>query len=131
MNIYTIQDKLTSDWQPEIRSVVEVWTHYIEDMEEFRKAIYVKSINHAKASQAKGWIFDDHEAPGNFSEEIQAFIGRNRFAALSWCGIKYFVRINPSVSEPTPFTPEQDAQGVTCMEIASVPDAIEWIKAQP
>ena len=130
MNIFSIQDKLVADWNPEIRSVVEIWSDYELVLEDFRKAIFVKSINHAKASQAKGWIFDGSQAKGAFSEEIQAFIDGNRFPAFAWAGLKYFVTINPSVSEATKVETSQDTRGLEWVELPSIEAAAQWIKAQ-
>lgn len=131
MNIFSITDKLDVSWHPEVRSVLESWSDYNVGLEEFRKAVFVKGINHAKASQAKAWIFDPGQATGSFSAEIQSMIDVDRFPALAWTGIKYFITINPDASEITVNPETETTRGVQRVEAASADAAIAWVKANP
>ena len=59
MNITSIDGKLDVSWHPEILTVLESWSDYDVELESFRKAVFVKGINHIKASRGKAWIFVD------------------------------------------------------------------------
>lgn len=131
MNIYSIDGKVDITWHPAIRTVVESWTDYSNvELEEFRKAVFVKGINHSKASQGLGWIFDGSQAKGEFPADVQAMIDNDRFPALGWVGAKYFININPAVSEVTMQPGTEATRNVQSGEAPSVQAALDWITAQ-
>ncbi|PKL74575.1 MAG: hypothetical protein CVV27_19790 [Candidatus Melainabacteria bacterium HGW-Melainabacteria-1] len=131
MNIYSIGDKLDVSWYPEIVTVLESWKDYDVELEEFRKAVFVKGINHIKASRGNAWIFDPSQAEGSFTPEVQGMIEMDRFPALAWAGVKYFVTINPAASETTVDAETESSRGVQRVESPSVEQALDWIKANP
>lgn len=129
MNIFSIADKLDVSWHPEVLTVLESWSNYDVELEEFRKAVFVKGVNHAKASRAKAWIFDGSKATGAFSDAVQGMIKADRFPALGWTGITTFINVNPAVSEPTVTPGSEATRNVQQVEVASVDAAFDWIKA--
>ncbi|MBT9544268.1 MAG: hypothetical protein IV090_02630 [Candidatus Sericytochromatia bacterium] len=131
MNITSIDGKLDVSWHPEILTVLESWSDYDVELESFRKAVFVKGINHIKASRGKAWIFDPGTATGSFGPEVQAMIDADRFAALGWTGAKYFVTINPAATDISVNTDTEHTRGVQRVEAPSVEGAMAWIKAQP
>lgn len=131
MNITDIAGKLDVSWYPEILTVVESWSDLDVELEAFRKAVFVKGINHIKASRGKAWIFDASKATGSFSAEVQAMIDADRFAALGWTGAQYFITINPAATEISVNTDTEHTRGVQRVEAPSVESAKAWIQAQP
>lgn len=131
MNITSIDNKLDVSWHPDILTVMESWSDYTVELEDFRKAVFVKGINHIKASRGKAWIFNPGTATGSFGPEIQAMIDADRFAALGWTGAKYFITINPAATEISVNTDTENTRGVQRVEAPSVDGAMAWIKAQP
>ena len=132
MNIYSIDNKLDVSWYPEIRTVLESWKDYNVELEEFRKAVFVKGINHAKASQGKAWIFEPSAAPGAFNPDVQEMIDRDRFAALGWTGAKFFITVNSAATAVSEVQAASDAtRGVQLLEAPSVDAAVAWVKEQP
>lgn len=130
MNIFTIDNKIDVSWHPEVVAVLESWTDYDLDLESFRRAVFVKGINHAKASQAKAWILDPGQATGSVSDEIQAMIDQDRFPALAWTGVRYFVTLNPAASDTTVNPDTSNTRGVQCVETPTLETAFAWLKAQ-
>lgn len=132
MNIYSIDNKLDVSWYPGIRTVLESWKDFSVDLEEFRKAVFVKGINHAKASQGKAWIHDSHAVAGAYPADVQEMVDRDRFAALGWTGAQFFITINPSATEVKITQAGSDAtRGVALVEAPSVDAAVAWVKEQP
>ncbi|HEY9844001.1 MAG: hypothetical protein ACAI44_28920 [Candidatus Sericytochromatia bacterium] len=131
MNIYSIDNKVDVSWHPDVLAVLESWSNYDVELEEFRKAIFVKGINHAKASRAKAWIFDPSKAEGSFGADVQGMIDQDRFPALGWAGIKYLVTINPQAGETTANPDTESTRGVQRVESPSVDAAFAWLKDQP
>lgn len=130
MNIYSIPDKLEVNWYPDITTVVEIWKNRDVPFEEFRKAVFVKGINHAKASQGRAWIFDGSQSTGSFNAEIQGMIEHDRFAALAWVGAKYYFDVDPAVAEVAPNGDAATTNGVQCLKAPNVDAALAWIRSQ-
>ncbi|PIQ24141.1 hypothetical protein COW36_10765 [bacterium (Candidatus Blackallbacteria) CG17_big_fil_post_rev_8_21_14_2_50_48_46] len=131
MNIFSIANKLDVSWHPEIATVLESWTDFNVELEEFRKAVFVKGINHARGSQAKAWIFDPSKASGEFSEEILGMIAQDRFPALGWTGVKYFITIHPEATEILVNPDTSMTRGVQRVDAPSVESAMAFIKENP
>lgn len=131
MNITDIKDKLDVSWHPDVRCVLESWTNLDVELEEFRKAVFVKGINHSKASQGQAWIFDASKAQGSFNPAVQGFIDDNRFDALAWVGAKYFITVNPAVSEMTLNPDTESSRGIQRVEAPSADAALAWLRSNP
>jgi hypothetical protein len=131
MNIFSIADKLDVSWHPEFLTVLECWSDFNVELEEFRRAVFVKGINHAKGSRAKAWIFDPGTAAGEFSQEIQAMISADRYPALGWAGVKYIVTINPAATEISVNPETESTRGVQRVEAPSSEAAMAWVKEAP
>lgn len=132
MNIYSIDNKLDVSWYPEIRTVLESWKDFNVELEEFRKAVFVKGINHSKASQGKAWIYNADGVAGTYPADVQEMVDRDRFAALGWTGSKYFITVNPAATAVTEVQAASDAtRGVQLLEAPSVDAAVAWVKEQP
>lgn len=130
MNIYSIPNKLDVNWYPDILCVVESWKNYDVDLEEFRKAVFVKGINHARASQFKAWIFDGSQAQGSFGPEVQSMIDQDRFPALAWAGAKYFFTVDAAASEVSVDPDTADTRGVQRATAPSADAALAWLRAK-
>ncbi|MBT9547933.1 MAG: hypothetical protein IV090_21265 [Candidatus Sericytochromatia bacterium] len=133
MHIFSIPGKLEVSWNPEVFAIIDTWTTYHISLEDFRNAVLVKGLDHAKANHGKAWIVDSSKAVGVFSPEIQAFIGSDIFPAFAKNGIKYFITINSEVSTLTKLTVNRykaqvGPHGLQLVEVASVDDAILWLK---
>ena len=130
MNIFSLDHKVDVSWHPEVAAVLETWQDCDVDLESFRKAVFVKGINHAKASQARAWILDTSAASGPFSAEVETMIAENRFPALAWVGARWWVEIDPTLSA-SEVTPGSEAtRQLTCVRVPSQAEAFAWLKAQ-
>lgn len=133
MKIYSIPGKLEVTWRDDVKAVVDTWTTYNVSLEEFKEAVLVKGLNHAKANEAIAWIVDSSTAKGVFSQEIQNFIGSDIFPAFAKNGIKYFITITSKVSALTRMTVQTYSaktgpHGLKLVELNSVLDAVNWLK---
>jgi len=95
--------------------------------------VLVKGLNWARARRGQAWIVDSSKAKGAFSAEIQEFIGSDVFPSFAQSGIKYFITINSEVSTITNMTVRNFASktgphGLELVEVASVDDALEWLR---
>ena len=132
MKIYEIPGKLTGTWNGEAKAVIDTWTNYFITLDQFKEAILVKGVNHAKANGAIAWIVDSHLAKGVFSEEIQKFIETDVFPAFAQIGIKYFMTVTAE-NALTKITVDQYASkvgpaGIKLLDGSSVQGAMEWLK---
>ena len=93
MQITTIPGKMVQTWNGEVKAVVDTWTNYGATLDEFKQAVLIKGLNHAKLNQGRAWIVDSSKANGSFSQEIQNFIGSDIFPSFAKAGIKYFITI--------------------------------------
>jgi len=132
MQLASIPGKLTVAWNAEVRAVVDTWTNYGVTLEEFKQAILGKAVSQAKMNNVRAWIVDSSKANGTFSQEIQDFIGTDIFPAFAKAGVKYFITIT-SASAVTRmtirnYTAKLGPNGLKLVDVASVEDAIEWLK---
>ena len=93
MKLQSIPGKLESTWLDDVKAVLDTWTSYDIALPDFRQAVPVDGLNHAKAHGAIAWIVDSSTATGAFSAEIQAFIGSDVFPGFAKAGINYFITI--------------------------------------
>jgi hypothetical protein len=130
--IYEIPNKLLVEWEPSVRAIIDTWTTYFVSLEEFRNAVLIYGVNHAKANNAQAWIVDSHNARGAFSSEIQDFIVSDIFPTFAQIGIKYFMAINAenAVTRLTvnQYTAEAGPLGLKVLKGSSAEGAIEWLK---
>lgn len=130
MNIFSIDQKVDISWHPETLTVLEQWKGCDVDLESFRKAVFVKGINHARGSGAKAWIHDISQAPDNFNDEILEMIQQDRYPALAWAGVKYFISIDPNSSEIQVNPDTSATRGVQRVVSPSLEAAFAWLKRQ-
>lgn len=135
MDIYTIPGKINVAWHDDVKAIVDTWTTYAVTKEEFREAVLVRGVNHAKSRNVVAWVVDSSKAEGAFSEEIQAFIASDVFPTFAKIGVKFFISINSTVSMVTQktvatFTAKTGPNGLKLIELKSAEDAIAWLKAQ-
>ena len=133
MKIYEIPQKLSVEWNPEVRAIIDTWTTYFVSLDEFRDAVLIKGLNYAKQNKGQAWIVDSSSAKGVFSEEIQKFIETDIFPAFAANGIKYFITINSEVSAMTRFNVKKYSSKVgrfdlQLIELNNIDDAIAWLK---
>lgn len=133
MKIYSVPGKLDVTWDNSVKAIIDTWTTYAITLEEFKEAVLVKGVNHAKANCGVAWIVDSSQAKGSFSQEIQMFIGSDIFPTFAKIGIKYFITINSQVSAVTKMTvrsysAKTGPNGLQLVELNSVQDAIMWLK---
>jgi hypothetical protein len=133
--IHTVPGKLFTEWAPEAHAMVDHWKSYFVTVAEFRDAVLVKGLAHAKANGGRAWIADSSEAKGAFPSEIQALIGSDVFPAFAKAGIKYFITIKSSsaVTNLTvaTYTAKLGPNGIQLAELPSVEAALEWLKGKP
>lgn len=132
MKIYEIPNKLTGTWNGEVKAIIDYWTSYFVTLDQFKEAILVKGVNHAKANGATAWIVDSHLAKGVFSEEIQKFIVTDVLPTFAQVGIKHFMTVTAQ-NALTKITVDQYASkigpaGIKLLDGTSVQGAIEWLK---
>jgi hypothetical protein len=132
LELFSIPGKLTVSWQDEVRAVVDTWINYMVTVEEFRNAVLVKGLSHARANGGQAWIVDSSRAKGVFSQEIQAFIDTDIFPALAGAGIRYFITITSdsvltrmTVSN---YSSKAGPHGLTLVNLGSVEEAVSWLK---
>lgn len=135
MDVYTIPGKINVAWNNDVKAIVDTWTTYSVTKDEFREAVLVRGVNHAKSRSVVAWVVDSSKAEGSFSDEIQAFIGSDVFPTFAKIGVKYFISINSKVSTVTQktvakFTAVAGPNGLKLIELNSVDDAVAWLKAQ-
>lgn len=130
--IYEIPGKLTVEWDSEAKAIIDTWTTYFVSLEEFREAVLISGVNHAKANGGQAWIVDSHNARGGFSDDILNFIGSDVFPKFAEIGIKYFMTINAedAVARLTvsQYSTQVGPHGMKLLKGSSVEGAIEWLK---
>jgi hypothetical protein len=133
MKIYSIPGKIDVEWNENVKAIIDTWTTYFLTLEEFKEAVLVKGINHAKANGGVAWIIDSSRAKGVLSEEIQKFIDTDIFPAFSRIGLKYFITITSTASALTQstintYSAKAGPYGIELVELNSVNDAIMWLR---
>lgn len=131
--IQQIEGKMVSTWNEEVKAVIDTWTNYLVSLDEFREAVLVKGLNHAKANNGIAWIVDSSQSKGVFTQEIQQFIGTDVFKTFAANGIKYFISITSNMSALTKMTVKTYSAkvgpaGIKLLEVKNVNEAIEWLK---
>ena len=130
--IYEIPNKLLCEWDNEAKAVIDTWTTYSVTLEEFKEAVLIKGVNHAKANGVQAWIVDSHKATGVFSKEIQDFIATDVFPTFASIGVKYFMTINAenAVTKLTvnQYSTKAGPHGMKVLSGSSAEGAIEWLK---
>lgn len=131
--IYSIPEKLDVYWVPEVKAIHDAWINYAVQLSEFKEAVLVKGLSHAKANQGRAWIVDSSTAKGVFTQEIQNFIGTELFPLFAKNGIKYFITVLPKASAITKMTVKSFSEkvgpnGMKLVEVNSFEDAVSWLK---
>lgn len=135
MEVYKIPEKLVVTWRNDVKAMVDTWSSYNLTLEEFKEAVLVKGLGHAKKNGAIAWIVDSSTAKGAFSQEIQTFIGTELFSKFSANGIKYFITITSATSTITKmsiksYSAKAGPNGLQLLEVNSVNEAVAWLKTQ-
>ncbi len=131
--IHQIEGSLTVAWNDEVKAIIDTWQNYSISLDDFKDAVLVKGLNHAKANNGCAWIVDSSKAKGAFSDEIQNFIAADLFPAFAKNKIKYFITVTSKVSAITRMTVSTYAvqtgpAGIKLIDVDSVDDAIQWLK---
>jgi hypothetical protein len=135
MLIHKIEGILTVTWSEEAKAVIDTWDSYYISLEQFRDAVLIKGVNHAKENGGIAWIVDSTNASGAFSQEIQDYIGTDIFPTFAKIGIKYFVTINSKKSAMTrinvsTYEAKTGPNNLQLISADSTEDAIKWLKIQ-
>lgn len=133
MKIFEIPQKLRVEWLDDVKAILDTWTTYNVSLSEFKNAVLVEGLNHAKANGGLAWIVDSSSAKGAFTPEIHKFIETDVFKSFANNGIKYFITINSNVSAITKLNVKQYSSiagphGVKLIELQTADDAIMWLK---
>ncbi len=133
MHVHEIPGKVSVNWNSEVKAIVDTWQDYGVSLEEFSDAVLVKGVNFARDKGVKAWIVDSSQAKGNFSAQIQQFIGSDIFPKFAEIGVKYFITITSQVSSLTKLTiasysAKTGPHGLQLVELNNVKDALEWLK---
>ena len=134
MKIHSIPGNLEVTWLDDVKSIVDTWSNYNVTLEDFKDAVMSKGLKYSKANGGIAYIVDSSTAKGVFSQEIQTFINSDVFPAFAKSGIKYFITITSQVSSVTKMTVKSYAaktgpNGLKLVELNSVDEAVEWLKA--
>ncbi|MDR3425066.1 MAG: hypothetical protein P4M13_08380 [Alphaproteobacteria bacterium] len=136
MRIYEIPEKLTVDWNEDVKAVFDTWTNYTVTVDQFREAVINKGLAHAKTHGGHAYVVDSSKAHGAFSQAIMDFIGTDAFPAFAKGGIKYFITIKSAASATTNLSIKGYAAkaGPFGLQLLDLPDqnaAIAWLKEHP
>lgn len=130
--VYEIPGKLLVEFDTDAKAMIDIWSTYAVTLAEFKDAVLVKGVNHAKTNGVKAYIVDSSKAKGAFSAEIQNFIATQVFPAFVRIGIKHFLTIdsesaitNLSVKQ---YSANADSSGLNVIRGSSVQGAIDWLK---
>ena len=130
--IYEIPNKLLCEWDSAAKAVIDTWETYSVTLAEFKEAVLIRGVNHAKTNGVNAWIVDSHKAKGVFSKEIQEFIGTTIFPTFARIGVKFFVTINSenaltnlTISE---YKSKAGPNGLQLVSGSNIADSIEWVK---
>jgi hypothetical protein len=130
--IYEIPYELTVEWEPEVMAIIDTWTNQFVTLEEFKEAVFVKGVNHARANNGIAWIVNSKNATSVFNPEIQDFISSDIFPTFADIGIKYFITISPNDVianlTVTKYKAKTGPAGLILVECDSTESAIEWLK---
>lgn len=130
--IHQISGKLTVQFEPSLKVVVDTWTSYFVTLDEFKDAVLVKGLGFAHPRGVQAWVVDSSRAKGAFSPECQAFIGSDIFPAFAKHGVKYFITINAesAVTKMTvrEYQSKAGPHGLKLVEVKGVADAFEWLR---
>ncbi len=129
---YELPGHLVSEFDSEVKAVINLWTNYSITLEEFKEAVFVNGVNHAKNYGAVAFITDAKDCTGEFSPEIQKFIATDVLPTFTKIGVKYFLIIksgyiytNKTIET---FTSTAGPNGLKLIEADSTPGAIAWLK---
>lgn len=130
--LYEIPGRMISEWDPEGKAVIDTVKSYFMTLDEFKTAVMIKGVNHAKLYGGIAWIVDSSHAKGAFAPEIQKYIETDVFPKFAEIGIKYFMTINStdSVARLTvnEFSSKVGPHGIKLLKGSSVSGAIDWLK---
>jgi len=132
MIIFSIPNKVDVAWNSEVKAIIDTWTSYQISVSEFKEAVLVNGLLHAKAHGGTAWIVDSSKAVGAFTRECQRFVDTDIFPSFSKHGIKYFITIN-SASPLTNITIKEykskaGPHGIHLIDMPNKEMAIEWLK---
>lgn len=135
MFIHAIPDKLEVTWNQEVRAIIDTWSSYSVQLEEFREAILNKGLAYAAQHGGRAWIVDSSHATGALPQSVQEFISAEVFPAFAGAGIRHFLSINATspiarIAVST-YTAKVRPCGLTLVEPASLQEAIEWLRTNP
>ena len=135
MIIHEIPAKMTTEWNDDIRAIIDTVYTFMLSLEEFETAVLTKGLPFAEKRNGQAWIVDSSRATGIFIKEIQDFIDTVVFPAFKKSGIKYFITVNTSnsilaqrtVDVFSNFTPDHNLRLV---QVSSITEAIDWLKSR-
>ena len=132
MQTAIIPNKMVQTWNADVHAIIDTWISYYVTLNEFSDAVLSKGLEYSKLNKGRAWIVDSSDATGNFSKEIQEFIGSDIFPAFAKAGIKYFITITSknALTKLTirNYSAKAGPNGLLLVQIDSLADAIEWLK---
>ncbi|MEK7433563.1 MAG: hypothetical protein AABZ74_10565 [Cyanobacteriota bacterium] len=135
MQTAIIPNKMVQTWNADVHAIIDTWISYYVTLNEFSDAVLSKGLEYSKLNKGRAWIVDSSDATGNFSKEIQEFIGSDIFPAFAKAGIKYFITITSknALTKLTirNYSAKAGPNGLLLVQIDSLADAIEWLKKNP
>lgn len=131
MQISEIKNKMIQTWNSEVCAVIDTWQNYYVSLDDFKNSIS-SGFEKCKNNNGIAWIVDSSKATGNFSREIQNFIGTDVFPNFLKNGIIYFITI-PAENPLTKLTvmnasSKAGPNGVTLVEVNNIESAIKFLK---
>ena len=135
MQTAIIPNKMVQTWNADVHAIIDTWISYYVTLNEFSDAVLSKGLEYSKLNKGRAWIVDSSTASGNFSREIQNFIGSDVFPAFAKAGIKYFITITSqnALTNLTirNYSAKTGPNGLQLVQIDSLADAIDWLKKNP
>ncbi len=132
--VYQIPGKLTVNYDPTAHAIIDSWATYFVTLAEFKEAVLVKGVAHAKLNKAQAWIVDSSKASGAFSPDINKLIADEVFPTFAKIGIKYFITVTSQSAltklSIASYTAHAGPSGLKLVEARSAFDALAWIKQQ-
>jgi|SRR5271166_2636818 len=131
--IFEIPGKLRSEWDDDVKAVIDIWTDYNITLDQFKTAVLVKGVNYAKGHGGIAWIVDSQNAKGEFSAEIQNIMGTDTFPTFAKIGVKFFITIKSGFITTNKTIDKYSSQvgpnGIQLLDMGSIDDAILWLQA--
>ncbi|MEM6831467.1 MAG: hypothetical protein AAGA66_10895 [Bacteroidota bacterium] len=132
MKIHEIPGKMFTQWESDVKSILDTWIDYDITLDEFKK-IFAFNMKQCTENGGIALIADSSKAEGVFSQEIQEYITKEVFHIMYQKSIRYFINIKPEIPGLTSLTVRRYSanggpSGIKIVDVGSVDDAKLWLR---